>query len=188
MRICLSTWMRFEHIWGRRQIKNPRKKRDEWEREREREREWEREREREQRDFINKFIFCNRNRYAQLFIFSMASTYFGNYINDLTSPLFALTSFFFSNLSLSSRSLSLYIYIYIKREREREREREERERWERLTPEIQWFILKKSNTPKCFDSRCNLCLEKEMQIMIYLDPEKLLNQRCELIARCKTLE
>ena len=28
-----------------------------------------------------------------------------------------------------------------------------------LTPVIQWSILKKSNTPKCFDSRCNLCLE-----------------------------
>ncbi len=54
-----------------------------------------------------------------------------------------------------------------------------------LTPEIQLSILKKSNTPKCFDSRCNLCLEEKIQIMIYPDPEKLLNQRCELIARCR---
>ena len=30
-----------------------------------------------------------------------------------------------------------------------------------LTPEIQWSILKKSNTPKCFDNRCNLCLEEK---------------------------
>ena len=45
-----------------------------------------------------------------------------------------------------------------------------------LTPEIQWSILKKLNTPKCFDSRCNLCLEEKIQIMIYQDPEKLLNQ------------
>ena len=30
-----------------------------------------------------------------------------------------------------------------------------------LTPEIQWSILKKSNTPKCFDSRCNLWLEEK---------------------------
>ena len=30
-----------------------------------------------------------------------------------------------------------------------------------LTPEIQWSILKNSNTPKCFDGRCNLCLEKK---------------------------
>ncbi len=56
---------------------------------------------------------------------------------------------------------------------------------EGLTPEIQWSILKKSNTPKCFDSRCNLCLEEKIQIMIYPDPEKLLNKRCELIARCR---
>ena len=54
-----------------------------------------------------------------------------------------------------------------------------------LTPEIQWSILKKSNTPKCFDNRCNLCLEEKIQIMIYPDPEKLLNKRCELIARCR---
>ena len=32
-----------------------------------------------------------------------------------------------------------------------------------LTPEIQWSILKKLNTPKCFDSRCNLCLEEKIQ-------------------------
>ena len=30
-----------------------------------------------------------------------------------------------------------------------------------LTPEIQWSILKKSDTPKCFDSRCNLCIEEK---------------------------
>ena len=30
-----------------------------------------------------------------------------------------------------------------------------------LTPEIQWSILKKSKTPKYFDSRCNLCLEEK---------------------------
>ena len=35
---------------------------------------------------------------------------------------------------------------------------------------------KKSNTPKCFNCRCNLCLEEKIQIMIYPDPEKLLNQ------------
>ena len=54
-----------------------------------------------------------------------------------------------------------------------------------LTPEIQWSILKKSNTPKHFDSRCFLCLEEKIQIMIYLDPENLLNQRCELIDKCR---
>ena len=28
-------------------------------------------------------------------------------------------------------------------------------------PDIQWSILKKSNTPKHFDSRCNLCLQEK---------------------------
>ena len=35
-----------------------------------------------------------------------------------------------------------------------------------LTVEIQWSILKKSNTPKCFDSRCNLRLEKNTSYAI----------------------
>ena len=51
-----------------------------------------------------------------------------------------------------------------------------------LTREIKWSVLKKSNSPKCFYGRCNLCLEEKIQIMIYPDPEKLLNKRCELIA------
>ena len=54
-----------------------------------------------------------------------------------------------------------------------------------LTPEIQWSILKRSNTPKSFDSRCNLCLEEKMNILLYPEPEKLLNKRSELIARCR---
>ena len=43
----------------------------------------------------------------------------------------------------------------------------------------------KLNTPKCFNSRCNLCLEEKIQIMIYPDPQKILHQRCELITRCR---
>ena len=44
-----------------------------------------------------------------------------------------------------------------------------------LTPEIQWSILKRYNTPSCFDDRCNLCLEEKIQIMLYPDPGNLLN-------------
>ena len=54
-----------------------------------------------------------------------------------------------------------------------------------LTLEIQWIILKKSNTPKYFDSRCSLCLKEKIQIIIYPDTGKLLNQRCDLIAKCR---
>ena len=54
-----------------------------------------------------------------------------------------------------------------------------------LIPEIQWSILKKSNTSECFDRRYNLCLEEKIQIMINPGPEKLLNKICELIARCR---
>ena len=54
-----------------------------------------------------------------------------------------------------------------------------------LTPEIQWSILKKSNTLKSFNGRCSLCLEEKIQIMTFQVPEKLLNKRCELIARCR---
>ena len=47
------------------------------------------------------------------------------------------------------------------------------------------MLAKNSNTPNCFDSRCKLCLEEKIQIMTYSEPEKLLNKRCELIARCR---
>ena len=53
-----------------------------------------------------------------------------------------------------------------------------------LTPEIQWRILKRSITLSCFDGRYNLCLEEKIQIMLYPDSGNLLNQRCDLIARC----
>ena len=39
-----------------------------------------------------------------------------------------------------------------------------------LTPEIQWSVLKRSNTPSCFDGRCDLCLEEKIQILLYPDP------------------
>ena len=32
---------------------------------------------------------------------------------------------------------------------------------------------------------CNLCLDEKIQILLYSKPEKLLNKRCELIARCR---
>ena len=54
-----------------------------------------------------------------------------------------------------------------------------------LTPDIQWFILKRSNTPKSFDSRCNLCLEEKIHILLFPEPKKLLNKRSELIAWCR---
>ena len=34
-----------------------------------------------------------------------------------------------------------------------------------LTPDIQWSILKRSSTPKSFDSRCNLCLEEKISVI-----------------------
>ena len=40
-----------------------------------------------------------------------------------------------------------------------------------LTPDIQWSILKRSNTPKSFDSRCNLCLEEKMHILLFPEPK-----------------
>ena len=54
-----------------------------------------------------------------------------------------------------------------------------------LTPNIQWSILKRSNTPKSFDSRCNLCLEEKMNILLFPEPNKLLNKRSDLIVRCR---
>ena len=49
-----------------------------------------------------------------------------------------------------------------------------------LTPDIQWSILKRSSTQKSFDSRCNLCLEEKIHILLFPEPKKLLNKRNEL--------
>ena len=51
--------------------------------------------------------------------------------------------------------------------------------------DIQWSILKRSSTPKFFDSRCNLCLEEKIHILLFPEPKILLNKRNELIARCR---
>ena len=45
---------------------------------------------------------------------------------------------------------------------------------QRVNPEIEWSILKKSNTPYSFDGRCNLCLEEKIQIITYKLPEKVI--------------
>ena len=54
-----------------------------------------------------------------------------------------------------------------------------------LTPEIECSILKKSNIPNSFDGWCNLCLKEKIHIMTYKLPEKLLNNRSEIISRCR---
>ena len=54
-----------------------------------------------------------------------------------------------------------------------------------LTPEIQWSILRRSSTPKSFNSRCNMCLEEKIHILLFPEPKKLLNKRNEQIARCR---
>ena len=36
-----------------------------------------------------------------------------------------------------------------------------------------------------FNGRCNLCLEEKIYILLYKWPDKLLNKRGELIARCR---
>ena len=51
--------------------------------------------------------------------------------------------------------------------------------------DTEWSILKKSNTPNSFDDRCNLCLEEKIHILTHKCPDKLLNKRSELIARCR---
>ena len=54
-----------------------------------------------------------------------------------------------------------------------------------LNPDIEWSILKKSNTPNSFNGGCSLCLEEKISILTHKWPDKLLNKRSELIARCR---
>ena len=48
-----------------------------------------------------------------------------------------------------------------------------------LTPDIQWSILKRSSNPKSFDSRCNLCLEEKIHILLFPEPKKKKNIKQE---------
>ena len=57
--------------------------------------------------------------------------------------------------------------------------------WGLKDKDIKWSILKRSSTPKSFDSRYNLCLEEKIHILLFPEPKKLLNKRNELIARCR---
>ena len=43
--------------------------------------------------------------------------------------------------------------------------------WGLKNKDIQWSILKRSNTPKSFDSRCNLCLEEKIHILLFPEPK-----------------
>ena len=47
------------------------------------------------------------------------------------------------------------------------------------------WITRVTNTPNSFDGRCNLCLEEKIHILMHKWPDKLLNKRSELIARCR---
>ena len=43
-----------------------------------------------------------------------------------------------------------------------------------LTPDIKWSILKRSNTPKSFDSWCNLCLEEKIHSFAFSRAKKII--------------
>ena len=43
-----------------------------------------------------------------------------------------------------------------------------------LTPDLQWSILKRSSTPKSFESRCNLCLEEKIHILLFSWAKKII--------------
>ena len=58
-------------------------------------------------------------------------------------------------------------------------------RYIKLKTKTYWSILKRSSTPKSFDSRCNLCLEEKIHILLFPEPKTLLNKKNELIARCR---
>ena len=54
-----------------------------------------------------------------------------------------------------------------------------------LTPYIKWKLIRRSSTPVNFKSRCNLCLIEKICIIKYKHTSKLLNQRNELIFKCR---
>ena len=54
-----------------------------------------------------------------------------------------------------------------------------------LTPKIQWKLLKWFTNPSFLDGGCILYPEEKKEIMWYIDSVNLLNQRYDLIDRCR---
>ena len=67
---------------------------------------------------------------------------------------------------------------------------EGRKRFKELPPRFIEFYLFTylfyfQNSSVSVDGRCNLCLEEKIHIFTHKLPDKLLNKRSELIARCR---
>ena len=53
--------------------------------------------------------------------------------------------------------------------------------------EINWEIVKQSNTERRQSGQCNLCIEEKLEILNHNTSTNILNKRSELISKCRHL-
>ena len=58
-------------------------------------------------------------------------------------------------------------------------------KYQGLTSQIKLKILWQSSTAKSFNSRCNLCINEKISIITFEDYRLLLNERKELMFKCR---
>lgn len=54
-----------------------------------------------------------------------------------------------------------------------------------ISHKIKWSILAKTRPPDHFNSRCQICLIEKMKIITFKHQNLLLNQRKEIVAKCR---
>ena len=56
------------------------------------------------------------------------------------------------------------------------------------TPIIKWSLLSHARPPNNFYSKCGICLEEKLQMLIFRNRNDLLNHRNEFISKCRHKE
>ena len=56
---------------------------------------------------------------------------------------------------------------------------------EKITPKLTWSILKTVPSYTNISKKCPLCLQEKLEIILYKNPEELLNKKSELISKCR---
>ena len=51
-------------------------------------------------------------------------------------------------------------------------------------PTLAWSVVRTVSVYSNTTKKCGLCLHDKLEILMYLDPEELLNKRSEIMSRC----
>ena len=54
----------------------------------------------------------------------------------------------------------------------------------KIMPSLKWYIIKSVPAYSNISKKCQLCLQEKFEILIYPNPNELLNKTSELISKC----